>query len=573
MSNLNYVLIDGVPHLLTDSTGQLVATEGSSRCCCKCVYIKDDFEREEIGANWEIVSGTWSIEAGELKGSNSGRITHQTLHPKGTSNIIAHVRAKLPAAGATARLYIGDHYLEIEAAATGCGKMRLFDGGGQLGPEVRVPDLTTDTRHELRLCYDQGTQVLSGSVNEHRHHARGVTISGASLVGLGTGSTAGDYYFDDFEVAELRPSGYYYYDDCPCCTGNCESKTPSLDDCRWTDEGGGRKLWNASWSGLSPSCESDVTQRIVASFANLAFGDEAEVFLDLVDGSTHHSAKLTLNADASTPGTLKLFRNGVQIDSVGVTAQPGDHSLTLCFDQETLVAQYGGTRLEEDSSGNNGLLAAVALTSTQGTIAGATISYNLYEVACPDCVGTVTCTACTNNTAPERLKAIVGNAFPPIDICRDAVCSDVIGSHIMTYSGESAVSTVDLCKVGLFDPPSDYVFNVSALCSWVAPFVFYECNPPDASPSAHSRVSANIFKLTAGGFLIVGQIELSNGFPGTATNEFHIFYKVISAAELDCLNDLGVELEYVCTKVIKSGAGFGNLLCDPSAVTFKVSNV
>ncbi len=411
-------------------------------CSLGCFEAKDDFDRTEVGCCWDVVVGSgdltnWDIDADELTQTTPNEQIVLYICSQAPRAFRWNIDVWLPTNGDKAGVVFADfedsdnglYYIaELEAGAE-CGKLRFrlvtrvagVDSSADVGEYVTVPGLTAATWHRVTLCYNPTHGVLSASVLGYSHHVKEVAEPEFTpRVGIYVDG-GGDYKFDNARLSSslVSESDNYYYEyeanDCPCCfVAGCETDTAGdlFDECQWDALSATSYLRRVGWFGVNSDCTADSTQRVVVTFTAASYGDRIVVYLDWVDDATHHAAELTLNADISTQGTLKLYKDGVEIATLDVTALPGSGSLLICYDQFALTAVYGGTRLEELSEGNGGLLAAVEWDGTV-EITGWEQSHHLYDVDCPDCNEATDCTGCDPDTAPLYFKVTVNDHCVP----------------------------------------------------------------------------------------------------------------------------------------------------------------
>lgn len=460
---------------------------GSCGCGCpdcseQCTQAREEFTRTEIGCCWQHTDGTpantggdWVITAGELERVASTADVLLYACGGAPASFSWSGDLYLPATGSKAGLLVGltdavagTYYVTELEAGEECGKLRIIQGtvGGAdtvLGEWVAIPGLTAETFHSLRVCYNPAHQVLTAIVNgSDAHHVKAVTdIPEDHFVGLRVDTGSG-YKFDNFLLSWSQDTTYTSGsvgedNPCPCCKiSGCESITlTTFDDCRYDVTGTASgttlaadtfALIRHSWSGVDSFCEADPTQHIQITFTASDFADVIRAHLDVVDDSTSHYAELTLNADAETQGTLKLYKNGLEIATTNVTALPGSYTLKVCYDQVTLTAVLNGEQLDEVSEGNGGLLAAVSTGTVTTTVdfESVFVSYKSYEDDCADCFGgpaEANCGPCLDGLIPPAIKLRLSNAqMGVIDPemqggeCGTLVCNDCPsydGSYIL----------------------------------------------------------------------------------------------------------------------------------------------
>jgi len=68
------------------------------------IFLSDDFERSDIGSDWNVVRGTWSIDSGELKGDGVDSLLASGLH---LTDFSVEVRMKIVTSGGQYRDWVG----------------------------------------------------------------------------------------------------------------------------------------------------------------------------------------------------------------------------------------------------------------------------------------------------------------------------------------------------------------------------------------------------------------------------------------------------------------------------------
>ncbi len=431
---------------------RLMPHQADSGCCCPdcelgCFAATDNFDREALGCCWDLYLGSgsildWEIDAEELVQSTPGEQVVLYTCSQAPAAFRWAMDLYLPSSGDKAGLVFADvedsdnglYYIaELEAGAT-CGKLRFrlvtraagSDSSEDLGEYVVVPGLTAATWHHATLCYNPEHGVLSVQVGDYAHHVKDVPEPAHTpFVGLYVDGSSG-FKFDTARLTESQADEFTSASEtasnnCPCCfVAGCEAVEglSLFDDCRLDVLAGtvvgatlgsnATVLIRQSWFGVDPNCTADRTQLVQVTFTAANYSDQVELFLDWIDASTNHSAVLTLNSGPSTDGTLKLYKDGSEIASLDVTALPGGHTLRFCFDQERATVVLNGEELlEEDSTGNGGLLAAVGTRAAGSPITFTSVSshHHLWE-ECDDCY-VDECVACDDGEMPRYLKVTI----------------------------------------------------------------------------------------------------------------------------------------------------------------------
>lgn len=174
------------------------------RCCCE--RWDDSFDREEIGEEWAVSSGEWSIDSDWLiTSSPNAKIvwTHHLFRPRYS----VLVRVAVEDAADRPRIYLGDSVSIELVPASGVipnpaqGRALVYDGETLLG-EVRIT-LAVGWYAELYVSVD-GRQVSLHSTN-WRFPTCDVEAFLASetlgqTVALGTGPVSGKVRFDSITL-------------------------------------------------------------------------------------------------------------------------------------------------------------------------------------------------------------------------------------------------------------------------------------------------------------------------------------------------------------------------------------
>lgn len=552
-------------------------------CSLGCFEAKDDFNREEVGCCWSLIFGPGSITDWEIDNEELTQTTPNeqiliygcSALPRGWSWT---VKVWLPSNGDKAGVIFKNfedvdtatYYIAELTAGAECGELRFrlatrelaVESIADVGEWVAVPGLTAATWHTVRLCYNADHGVLSASVLGYAHHVKEVPEpAGSSYVGIYVDG-GGDYKFDTARLSTSQESDSYYYttNDCPCCfVSGCETDTAGdlFDECQWEELSATKYLRRVGWFGVNDDCTADGTQRVVVTFTAASYGDRIIAYLDWLDASTNHSAELTLNADISTQGTLKLYKNGVEIATLDVTALPGSGSLSFCFDQSTATAIYGSERLEEDSAGNGGLLAAVEWDGDV-TVTGWEQNHHIYDQDCPDCSYIVECEACDN--FPHLIKVTLsGFAAAPITGC--AECLEIDGTYILNSDSAIAFSQC---------PP--YTDFVDGFCEWGSTSVrnYGRCNDDPLAGIVEMSLGAYIYRETATQDLyLVVVVVLDDSVLLEENHLFRIKWRDGDDGAGDCSEIGTVTLPLVCS-LTNGGISF---ICDADAVTCTIGNV
>ena len=121
--------------------------------CCDCVIFTDDFNRTNIGNDWQQKSGTWSIESNRLKGCGSGTQMLWTGPEELTDNFSVQVQVTFAAEGQKARIFFG-----------GDGS-RAFYAEFEVGPIINPGTYYAYYLFYTRIFDPDGAQI--GATSEH----------------------------------------------------------------------------------------------------------------------------------------------------------------------------------------------------------------------------------------------------------------------------------------------------------------------------------------------------------------------------------------------------------------------
>ena len=242
--------------------------------CCGCVIFTDDFDRAEIGSDWEEKSGTWSIDTDRLKGCGTGTRILWTGPEELTDIFSIQVQVTFSAEGQKARVFFGGdetqaYYAEFEIGpiinpdtsyAYYLLHIRFFDpdgvqigttndytlSSGSYGPLfvfLCVWSDGDDYRIVTAGLLDYYGEVLAVS---YRFGKVDVASFPGGCVGLGGDDVGTCLLFDDFKIA--RPEG-----ECiPCqkrCTQILWDEKPSCLKLTFEGFGNGPCLLWGSWEG------------------------------------------------------------------------------------------------------------------------------------------------------------------------------------------------------------------------------------------------------------------------------------------------------------------------------------
>lgn len=180
-------------------------------CCCgfNCELFTDAFDRAEVGDDWSVASGNWSIIDETLVSEDANaKVCHTATLPKA---IVVMVDVE-PVAGSVIRIWTNDtDYAECECLAS----------GGNLFLRVRIRDgqwsaysssFAAETVLAVKVCHTTG----SIKVEARSKTASGAPTKAPDTVCLAYGSTA-ESPFHKIEI--------YHHDEsragCPSCRDDC----------------------------------------------------------------------------------------------------------------------------------------------------------------------------------------------------------------------------------------------------------------------------------------------------------------------------------------------------------------
>ena len=222
---------------------------GDRRCCCigDCIIFTDDFEREEIGANWDIIAGDWDIVDGHLVTEDeNAEIESTTRGPKNEEDVFAfivRVRLKPEAKGDQLYVRIDRRYRIVvhNGDADNVTSLRLYDddGGATL-----LGTYSHNDHSDMTLTVCVSSQWITATFATEPDPDDGLSAPveitdgyiGLGTIGLDAASTA---RFDDFEIEK----GFEVDPDCPPCVPFCQYV-------HWPDKlEDGQTLYTADWTG------------------------------------------------------------------------------------------------------------------------------------------------------------------------------------------------------------------------------------------------------------------------------------------------------------------------------------
>ena len=452
-------------------------------CCCPncdpgCLQDKDDFDTSPT-CKWTISNG--SITGGEMKLTVAGGVAATATGGASPSPGKVSIKIKLPANSSKASIAAGNAKVEITAddGAGGCGALAIYLSGVLQGWSVPISSLPAGVWHTLTICFKSGifsTTLTTAAGASYGHHQ---SIAGGGTIVLGTGTTNGDYYFDEFRAWKLQDISDEDLDDCPCCSLGCEVRTDefstgSAPDCNWSSVAGtwtvsggaaqttssnARLIHQSSWTGLDDDCETDNTVRLEATAQSTAFSDQLLFIFDYLDSSNFHYALVDLASDDIGSGAaLSLYKRTAGADSFirsegfSGALRNTDITVTVCYDQSTInvtgVAGAVTTTFESASTGHGGKRTGLGTGTITGTAKFLSFSknHNLYSSDCADCLPTQPCEVnCTSGTAPGawrvRLTGFAGDL------------AGLNGTYILPFTHCDSAHSWNVCGGGLsFDP-------------------------------------------------------------------------------------------------------------------------
>lgn len=275
-----------------------------------CVYAEDDFDRDDsddLGCQWEEVSGDWEILGESLQANATGLVASTATHPEGRQEMSMTGTVVLPTDGDTVRVIVSydddQNYLAMEiTAGADCGSIALYSvvAGVEtlVSSVVSVAALNPNSEfrpyHTFWVCFgshslaDTDLYLLGGI-------AGGAVGSTLPVGGIGNGvalsveTLGGDpVTFDDIAIS-------YTYDadehpTCEPCTGGVGCLWALLNvtvtglACDWDVVSGTWGPGTTSSSNAQAMTKTENPYRsnrmqATGKFNTSAIGDEIKVFL------------------------------------------------------------------------------------------------------------------------------------------------------------------------------------------------------------------------------------------------------------------------------------------------------
>lgn len=189
-------------------------------CCCP--LLSDDFNRADstnLGADWTEISGAWEIASNQLKIPGGGSAFVQSVKEHATAYVNISVQVKADTAGDQARIILdytdasNFHFAQVQFGAGGHLRIYSRSGGAdtQLNSVAIAPAINTLTT--FTVCTSDSGRLLAVCGNLI---SAPVTLTGAGKFGLGTGTCAGNIFFENFAASKTD-------DCCPKCSVQCST--------------------------------------------------------------------------------------------------------------------------------------------------------------------------------------------------------------------------------------------------------------------------------------------------------------------------------------------------------------
>jgi len=438
-------------------------------CCNTCIIGEDDFSANDgkPHSGWTNRPAIYSTASGDEATNASGVFTFakpnvqkfNTAHPDGASGKFeVEARFKLTQIGSDdveAEIIVGylDDTTFLRASVlyedSGCSYLLLsgLDGGAATGdnlitknpddniapPQVKIPNLTLDTWHTLKVCLIPNTYGTYGDGDTIRAHLiladgkhYGVqmiaqSFTGGAYVGLGNsnahtaGSTYGSVSFDDFKFQYFRETSTHA--SCPNCNTPCFIGSDDFETDYTMDVGGGLGcFWhvlNASGGGLTGTstitggyleCQVNSIARYVnphpqsktSKIITVTFLWEASKQVRVDTGSGYAIFDSTTGARR-----IRLYDNdGNLLDSSAVDSLPvADdtlHTAEVCYVGGALTVTIDGVCLDAVSPDTGDVFCY--LGSTSGTVKFATFDFKKHkDTSEPKDDGCGDCEACASD--------------------------------------------------------------------------------------------------------------------------------------------------------------------------------
>lgn len=341
--------------------------------CCPCGdpcrLAADDFDRADLGDNWDQRAGSWTITSDKLTTSDaSGSIIYQAAEAS-TPSMSVTAEVELNTDGDQVRGIVAwtddDDYLYGELTRKNCGScsgdcttLGLYERSGGTTTEIRAPIelgiIDWSGSVKFTVCYyaDQypasGVGVLTATAAGKTVYKYDVTASG-TYGGLGTGTNSGGATFDDFTLDNSQE----YNPSCPECYTKCAQTSrfynllsTSYNECDFTATGAPTWGLVTGKGYLLQFTAAGCVEPVILPLDNVKAKAVASFY-----APTGETVTLTLGdydlavAFPASGSTATVTVDGV---SASIAITPGGiHTLKFCADGDYLVAtvEYSGITL------------------------------------------------------------------------------------------------------------------------------------------------------------------------------------------------------------------------------------
>lgn len=219
----------GASALWRETDGGWYGPRGACGCCESCDIFSDDFNRadsSDLGADWDEVSGSWSITSNTLRTSSTNAVAVSSAST-GTSTLYLKALVKGDTSSDCVRLVFAYEnssnywFAELFLGAAKAVRIGQVVAGFPTILQSTSPITTSlNTFYRFSVCVSQTNIVHavvydssgSGFIGQVQHASS--TSLPVGLVGVGTGSPVNNVEFDDFELRVVS-------EDCEQCTGYC----------------------------------------------------------------------------------------------------------------------------------------------------------------------------------------------------------------------------------------------------------------------------------------------------------------------------------------------------------------
>jgi hypothetical protein len=459
---------------------------GFGNCCCgDCILLSDDFEREEIGTDWEVsTGGSWNIISGDLRqATDDGVLIHVTEFTETKLAVKSTFRPN--AVGDRPRLIIGwedsSNYFFAQVRVT---EDQSFLSLGQVDGGVETYLSNEAAQHEdsgiygkdedinLWLCYSSSTGLLRAMLRSStggygQYQSVAVTLPGTYRVGIEVHQN-GSVQFHDFEVNK-----------CSSCSRKCAIVD---DDFNRADIGENWDVRSGSvtmtWPGgdyggveiadtnsliVSESAisvhENSLSPyaQVVESDITVEAGGAAMLVIAYTNDSTYHYAKWALSSDGLTE-TLGIYSSasGTALTSTTVNTygSPGVSSIStrlrVCYSGYAINAELfpDGTVISWPVTTATGMRSGFGTKGSSGLVTfnqymnlfmgsggwipdpGSPNEYQ-YPAECPTC--TSACSVCdADYPAPPEITATIGAGLTDGEC---GYCDQIAGEYVLRNTG------------------------------------------------------------------------------------------------------------------------------------------